>query len=241
MRKKIVILCSILAMACAGCGTTSQTTIQPRQETATNETTPKTEETVDETAEASEEQTNLFADADATLTMGYFDSTADAMVGYYKISGLPSSGTIGSDQYWLYGESYGDLKTAGSDTSIQTVGDLSQIDGAVWDVKFYESQEEGTTYCNITCNDDWELAKSANDEKPNYEENTYKDFDYFTYDGESGDESVYLAVHAKDSDKYLSFQISRQKDGNFLTFPDKQGIIETMMDHISLEKSTTPD
>ena len=161
------------------------------------------------------------------------------MIPYYTLSGLPSNGNIDKDQYWLYGTEYGDLKTHGSDDTINNLQELSQIDGAVWDLKFYLPIDQGTTYVTATCIEDWDLAKSSSADERNYTEGTYKEFEYFTYDGvepafegDTVDNSIYLYVHGS-SDHYMEFQINVQKDGKMLEFSNKQAVVESLMDHIS--------
>ena len=106
-------------------------------------------------------------------------------------------------------------------------------------LKFYLPIDQGTTYVTATCIEDWDLAKSSSADERNYTEGTYKEFEYFTYDGvepafegDTVDNSIYLYVHGS-RDHYMKFQINVQKDGKMLEFSNKQAVVESLMDHIS--------
>ena len=242
----MIVLCSLLTMMVAGCGTTQQSQVAPKPETVdTSENEADVSKNEENTADQGIQSfSDLFGNTEdvTTLTFGDYGDKDDGskdMIPYYTLSGLPSNGNIDKDQYWLYGTEYGDLKTHGSDDTINNLQELSQIDGAVWDLKFYLPIDQGTTYVTATCIEDWDLAKSSSADERNYTEGTYKEFEYFTYDGvepafegDTVDNSIYLYVHGS-RDHYMKFQINVQKDGKMLEFSNKQTVVESLMDHIS--------
>lgn len=246
MKKRMIVLCSLLTMMVAGCGTTQQSQVAPKPETVdTSENEADVSKNEENTADQGIQSfSDLFGNTEdiTMLTFGDYGDKDDGsrdMIPYYTLSGLPSEGYIDKDQYWLYGTEYGDLKTHGSDDTINNLQELGQIDGAVWDLKFYLPIDQGTTYVTATCIEDWDLAKSSSADERNYTESTYKGFEYFTYDGvepafegDTVDNSIYLCVHGS-SDHYMEFQINVQKDGKMLEFSNKQAVVESLVDHIS--------
>ena len=110
-----------------------------------------------------EKKENFLLDEKRNLPHRFYNHAMVKTVALLKqygdtLSGLPSEGYIDKDQYWLYGTEYGDLKTHGSDDTMNNLQELSQIDGAVWDLKFYLPIDLGTTYVTATCIEDWDLA-----------------------------------------------------------------------------------
>lgn len=246
MKKRMIVLCSLLTMMVAGCGTTKQSQVAPKSETvdASENETDVSEGETEEKDPGVYSFSDLFGNTTDVTTLTFGDYTYDAdgnggMTPYYTLSDVPSEGYIEWDEYWLYGTGYGDVKTNGGEDKCNNLQELSQINGAIWDVRFYFPLDQVTTDVSATCNEDWELAKSASDEEPNYTEGSYHGFDYFTYDGrepafegDTVDNSIYLSVHGT-NDHYMKLQINLQKDGKILEFPDKQAIVESVMDHIS--------
>lgn len=164
MKKRMIVLCSLLTMIVAGCGTTQQSQVAPKPETVdTSENEADVSKNEENTADQGIQSfSDLFGNTEdvTTLTFGDYGDKDDGskdMIPYYTLSGLPSNGNIDKDQYWLYGTEYGDLKTHGSDDTINNLQELSQIDGAVWDLKFYLPIDQGTTYVTATCIEDWDL------------------------------------------------------------------------------------
>lgn len=172
----------------------------------------------------------------AQLKFGVYDSAQDAMVSHAVFSAIPASAAIDKTQYWLTGDKYTDFKVQTSDESIQTAGNLAQIDGAVWSAKFSYATEKGRTHVDIFCQEDWELAKSSKSGKPNYKEGTYNNVEYITYDGENeGDNSLYTSIKLN-GDYYLQIQLDMQNgSGVMYKIDDKQSVIESIIDTISAE------
>ena len=245
MKRKIAILmCSVLALTFVACGNNSTSDSETAEKTnpTTTATDTKSEDTSKSNDDAKSEnglstiQDFFNGDSDtAQLSFGVYNSEQDAMVSHAVISAIPTSALVEKTQYWLTGDKYTDFKVQTSDPSIQTAGDLAQIDGSVWDAKFSYATENGTTHFSVYCQEDWELAKSASSNKPNYEEGTYGNTEYLTYDGENeGDNSLYTSIKLN-GDYYLKIQLDMQKNGVMYEIDNKQALIESIIDTISAE------
>ena len=241
MKKIIAIfMCTAWMLTFIACGNHSASGNETTEKVSTEKASTEKTTAAVEDAESEEELSTIqeFFDGNrdtAQLRFGLYDSGQDAMVSHAVLSAIPASAKIEKTQYWLTGDKYGDFKVQTSDPSIQTAGDLAQIDGSVWDAKFFYAGQKGNTNFRIYCQEDWELAKSAGSNKPNYEEGTYGNVEYITYDGENeGDNSLYTAIKLN-GDYYLKIQLDMQKDGVLYKIGNKQALIESIIDTISAE------
>lgn len=245
MKKMFVVsICAALVLTFAACGNDAASDAgnagKTDSTTVVDDTKNSTQDDAGD-AKSGEELSVIqdFFDGDsdtAQLKFGVYDSEQDAMVSHAVFSAIPASAAIDKTQYWLTGDKYVDFKVQTSDESIQTAGDLAQIDGAVWSANFSYAAEKGRTHVSILCQEDWELAKSSKSSKPNYKEDTYNNVEYITYDGENeGDNSLYTSIKLN-GDYYLQVQLDMQNSsGVMYEINDKQSVIESIIDTISAE------